>query len=87
MAKFKDFLIENRIRRYDSDLHLREGIFRRMKTAVGHSLPNRVRNGIMVPVMIGKIMGAETEKDRERFREFRKKLIQSKHKLPKFADS
>lgn len=64
-----------------------EGIFRKAKTAIGHSLPNRVRGGIAALVTTGKALGADTPEDAQRYKDFRKKLLSNKHKVPKFKDS
>lgn len=61
--------------------------FRKAKTAVGHSLPNRVRGGIAALVVTGKMSASEDPEEHKRLKDFRSKLLAGKHKVPKFADS
>lgn len=59
---------------------------RKVKRTVGHNMPRVVRNTMMAAVATGKMMGADDQADKDRYRKFRSSLM-TKRSLPKFEDS
>lgn len=56
---------------------IREGFFRKIKTKIGHSLPEPVRSGMTKLAVAGKIQGSKADNDKyseNRYREFNNKL-------------
>lgn len=61
--------------------------FRKLKTKIGHSLPNKVRNGMTALVVTGKMKNPENSNSINRYSEFRNKLLSTNKTLPKFKNS